>query len=309
MNDAFSTVSIDGRVYDLDGRFVHRHKREPSRRAKLCSFDKGGPSETTTTQKFEPPAVTQPGWEGYVTEGQRLAQQPFQNYNMPRVAPVNSLQLAGLNIAADRGLNGDPLGNSARGLATSTINGDYLHSNPHLDQMIDDTTHNMADAAAVGGFASNAALQNFQGAFGGSSYTNGVAQQQAALAKAVAQMGTQARSQNYDFERGNQMSAMGMAPQFAQMDWNDIRGLTGAGDAMNAHTQSLLDSGKAQMDEQIAYPWKQLENFGSVLSRASGTYGGGGTSSGSVNGGGGNLLSSLAGVGTIGYGLKAGGFI
>jgi hypothetical protein len=49
-----------------------------------------------------------------------------------------------------------------------------------------------------------------------------------------------------------------------------------------------------------------LENFGSALSRASGTYGGGGVQTGSSQQPGMSALGNLLGVGLLGYGVSRG---
>jgi hypothetical protein len=91
-------------------------------------------------------------------------------------------QLAGLNMAADRGLNGDPYGNQSRQLGMQTMNGDFLHSNPYLDLQIDDTAHNMTTVFQNGTAAQNDAMFNRAGAFGGGSWQNKQSQDAMGLA-------------------------------------------------------------------------------------------------------------------------------
>jgi hypothetical protein len=271
----------------------------------------GGGSNVTQTQKFEPPAFTTDGsagtsWQDFLKSSADVNSRPMPQYNMPRVAPINSNQLAGLNMAADRGMNGDPYSNQSKQLGMQTMQGDFLNGNPYLDKVIGNNANNMAQGYAQGTAATNAAMANQQGAFGGSGYTNMQDQASQGLARQIGQMADQSRANNYQFERGQQANAMGMAPQFAAMDWQDIKGLTGSGDAMNSYTQSLLDSGFNQMQEQINYPLQQQERMGNDLSRASGT---GGSNSSSMNGGGISTLGGLLGLGTGFLGLKAGGFL
>jgi hypothetical protein len=261
----------------------------------------GGSQNSTTTQKFEPPEWTQQGWQEAAGRAHDLASEPFQQYDLPTVAPFNDLQKSGLDMAVDYGMNGTPYGNQARSLGLHTMQGDFLNSNPYLDKQISDTAGNMAQSYAQGAGASLNAAMGRQGAFGGSAYNQLASQGAAGLAKSVGQMDTAARSQNYDYERGMQQQAMGMAPGFSADDFQGIKAVTGAGDAMGDYNQRLLTAGKNQFDQQVNYPQQQLQNYLNVLSQASGTNGGQ-TSTTSQPGM--SPLAGLLGLGAGAYGIS-----
>jgi hypothetical protein len=182
----------------------------------------GGQTSSTTTQKFEPPSyITNYDGNGgnyyadAISRQAQLSSEPFQQYDLPTVAPLNDLQDTGLKMAADYGMNGTPVGNTARGLATNTMQGNFLNSNPYLDQNINDTAANMTRSFQQGTAAQTDAAAARAGAFGGSAYNQLTSQNAAGLANSIGQMANTARMGNYNTERGYQNQAMGMAPQFA----------------------------------------------------------------------------------------------
>lgn len=70
-----------------------------------------------------------------------------------------------------------------------------------------------------------------------------------------------------------QLSALGMAPQFAQQDYADIDRLQQAGQAYQTQNQRLLDAGYQQYLDARQYPQQQLGVFGNALQQAVGNQG------------------------------------
>jgi hypothetical protein len=77
----------------------------------------------------------------------------------------------------------------------------------------------------------------------------------------------------YNQGQGRALSALGMAPSFAQQDYNDIGQLQQAGAAYQGQNQKLLDSGYQQFLDSRNYPAQQLDIFGNALTRAVGNQG------------------------------------
>lgn len=278
--------------------------------------DSGGGSNTTT-QKFEPPDYTKGLWENYVNAGSDLTQREFTPYPFPRIAPLNEVQNMGLQMGIDNALNSDPSTRAARGAATDISQGSqfdsnpFLNTNPWLDATISDNTRNMAQAHAIGTAAQNDAAANMQGAYGGSAWALKQVMDAQALDRNVGQMANQARFQDFS-QRGQQysdtanrqMQAIGMAPQWANLDQQAVKMLTGAGDAYQQDTQRGLDQMYEDYLTQLNYPMQQLENLGSILSRASGTYAGGGTQTQTGLLPGQSGLGGLLGLGAGAYGIS-----
>jgi hypothetical protein len=70
-----------------------------------------------------------------------------------------------------------------------------------------------------------------------------------------------------------QLSALGMAPQFAQQDYNDINQLQLAGQAYQNQNQRQMDAGYQQYLDARQYPQQQLGVFGQALGQAVGNQG------------------------------------
>jgi hypothetical protein len=77
----------------------------------------------------------------------------------------------------------------------------------------------------------------------------------------------------YNQGRGQQLSALGMAPQFAQQDYNDINQLQAAGAAYQGQNQKQMDASYQQYLDARQYPQQQMDNFGNALGRAVGNQG------------------------------------
>lgn len=74
----------------------------------------------------------------------------------------------------------------------------------------------------------------------------------------------------YNQGQSRALSALGMAPTFAQQDYNDINQLQQAGAAYQDQNQKLLDGGYQQFLDSRNFPQQQLDIFGNALGRIQG---------------------------------------
>lgn len=74
----------------------------------------------------------------------------------------------------------------------------------------------------------------------------------------------------YNQGQGRALSALGMAPGFAQQDYNDIGQLQAAGAAYQGQNQRQLDNAYAQFMDSRQYPQQQLDVLGGALGRIQG---------------------------------------
>jgi hypothetical protein len=277
---------------------------------------------TSTTSM---PAWAQPYAQGYLERAQQTADQPYQQYQGPRVAGFTPWQQQGLQAQAQRAADGSPLmdgasgalqgmyGQPQRGAAANTAgpvtpqaNPYAGASNPYLTQQIDaaqgdmvrnwntvqapqfDTamsrsgSPNNAGVAQAAGFAASD-LQRNMGRVAGDMRMQDYTQQQQ-LAEAAAQRNMQAQQFNsqmgesfagrqdsmYSSGQGRLLQALGLAPQFAQQDYNDIDRLTQAGTAFQGQQQREMDSNLQTFNESRDYPVRQLDIFGRALGQAVG---------------------------------------
>jgi hypothetical protein len=97
---------------------------------------------------------------------------------------------------------------------------------------------------------------------------------------------------------GNILSGAGLAGSLSQQDFTAYQGLMNAGNTWNSYYQQLLDGLNKQWDTQNQYDANMNEYLGSVLGRASGSWG----STASTQPGQSNL-ASLLGLGATAAGI------
>lgn len=227
-------------------------------------------ADITSTSTTAMPSWAQPFAQGYLNRAQATADSPFQAYSGQRVAGFNPYQQQGLDATAQRAFQGSPVMSAANGQLTNTINGGNLQGNPFLQQQIDgaqgDVVRQWNNVAKPQWDTSMQA----SGSFGNSGVAQAQAMAQEGLQRQLGNIDTTMRANNYNTERGYQMQATGMAPTFAQQDYNDLSQLAGAGNAMQAQQQRGLDADYAQFLDAQAYPQKQLDILGNALGRSYG---------------------------------------
>lgn len=97
---------------------------------------------------------------------------------------------------------------------------------------------------------------------------------------------------------GNILSGAGLAGQLSQEDYTSMKALSDAGNNWNTYYQKLLDQYNQQWNTQSSYDQVMNEYLGSVLGRASGSYG-----STAVQGPGQSPWQGLLGLGAAGAGI------
>jgi hypothetical protein len=97
----------------------------------------------------------------------------------------------------------------------------------------------------------------------------------------------------------NILSGAGLAGQLSQEDYTSMRGLMDAGNNWNTYYQKLLDAANQQWNTQNQYDAAMNEYLGSVLGRASGSWG----QTASTSPDNSNPLAGLLGMGLAGYSL------
>ena len=91
----------------------------------------GGGGSSVTRQEI--PAELKPLATEYTNKAIGLSNQGYQAYGGQRYADMNQMQGAGVNMIADRALNGSPVMNQANSTLMQTMQGG--NTNPYLDQI------------------------------------------------------------------------------------------------------------------------------------------------------------------------------
>ena len=276
----------------------------------------GAPSNTTSTTEL--PGWAQPYAQSLLQRGASLSDQTMPVYNGQRSADLNGYQTTGMDMVANRAINGSAEVQAGSNQLQNTVNGGYLGyspgqnqyqgQNPYLQSMIDKSARGITQQynTAVQG---NDATFARAGAFGGSAWQNAQTGAQRQLAQGLADSSDNLNFQNYNqsaqlaesglnrsqnafqTERGNQMAGTQQALAYGQQPYQDAAQLSQAGTTQYGFDQQGLTDQMNQFNEYAQSPYKQLDILGNTIR---GAVGGGGT-------------VSQAGPGTNPYAQAAGG--
>lgn len=221
----------------------------------------GGGGTSTTVQSI--PAELKPLATAYTNKAIDLSNQPWTPYTDQRYADLNNTQNAGIGMIQDRALNGSQTFDAADQNLQMMMQGG---TNPYLDKAVQDAQRSVLSSAGTAGVRS--------GSFGNSGINE-------AAVKEMGNIANNMYSNNYQFDQGQRLSAIGMAPQFSNQAYQDASQLMNAGQIQQDQAQQGLDFAYEQFQGQQNKPYQDLAAmsgvFGSNL---------GGTSTTTQNGGG-----------------------
>lgn len=206
----------------------------------------GGGGSSVTRQEI--PAELKPLATEYTNKAIGLSNQGYQAYGGQRYADMNQMQGAGVNMIADRALNGSPVMNQANSTLMQTMQGG--NTNPYLDQMVQ---------KAQGSVQSN---YNTAAINSGSYGNSGLAEQ---YQRNLGDVATQMYGNAYNSDRAHQMNALQLAPQFGNQAYKDASQLMNAGGAVQDQQQRHLDFGYQNYLDEQALPYKQLAAMSGVF--------------------------------------------
>ncbi len=234
--------------------------------------------------------------------GQLVAQfSPYTQAGLGAMGQFGS-QMSPQQAAMGQYITGDPRQISGRGMdyvgapvmpgggfGESTLPGGaaptpYFSGNPHLDAMVNRTIGRAGEAIG------EQVMPGIASTFGGAGRTGGGIQQQM-MENVARDFGREAEGIASDlygkaYETGMQRdlerrrleadmlrSQAGMAPQFQQMQQNQINALMKAGAITEDQAQRMIDAEKAKFDFYQQAPWQALQQYGGVVQGMPGGYG------------------------------------
>lgn len=206
----------------------------------------------------------EPYLRDYTSRAQQVANVPYQQAPGSYAAPNNLLQ-SGWQAVANRAAQGSPEMSAARGQLTSTINGDNLGANPYLNSQIAaaqndlTTSYNMVNKPAW-----DKQMQG-SGSFGNTGVAEAAAYDRNNLQQNLGNISTNMRNSAYNTDRAQQMQAMGMAPQFANQDYQDTSQLLNAGAQQQTFNNAYQGQQNQFFQDARNYPQSQLSNYGANL--------------------------------------------
>lgn len=235
---------------------------------------------TTTTTKSDPwegqaPFLRQ-GFESiskfYNPVGQGVTGANIPNYYPGQTIATDSPETqAALQARTSRALYGSPLTGAAQNELTKTLSGDYLNSNPYLDQ-----TYNSAAKNTVNKYNEivNPGIDSAfskSGRYGSGAYAQARNQSDRTAASELGDLAANMYGTNYANERKNQNQGMLYAPDLANQDYADINQLSSVGDYKTNLAQQQIDADRAKYDYNTNKTQMALQQYMDLLQ---GNYGG-----------------------------------
>lgn len=180
-----------------------------------------GPKNVTSTTTTEPPRYLQPMIEGAATAA-GAAMGPTE-FNFQNQTGLNSAQATGQGLGAlfNRGQQGSGALDAANNLTQSTLQGDFLNSNPYLDQTFNraaDLTRGRLDTEFAGGGRNLGAARP-------------------ARSEELQTLASNIYGGNYQAERDRQQGAVGQVGGLQSADFQNI--------------QAQIDAGNFPLDQYI----------------------------------------------------------
>lgn len=272
----------------------------------------GGGGGGTQTVVNEPWSGAKPYINDLMSEAQNLynANGPdyFPNATYVPFSPQSEMAMT---LAQNRALMGSPLIGAGKDLTQQTLEGDFLNSNPYMDQMYDNAasavTRNYREAIAP----SIDSKFSSAGRYGSDLWANQHDQAQENLSRGLERMAGDMYGKNYAIERQNQQSILPFSQQLAQSDYNEIGQLANIGSAIEGKAGEMLNDNINRFNYYQNLPQQKLQAYSNIINGASAGTGqqtadsGGGSNVGNIIGGaatGAGLASYLSGAGSSLFG-------
>lgn len=211
------------------------------------------------------PSWVQPYAAGYLQQAQNVADTPYQAYGGSLNAGFTPWQQQGLQAQAQRAVEGSPTMSAANTNLQSVLNGSFLGNNPYLEAQIQAAQGDLVNSWNNTAMPQWSKAMQSSGSFGNTGVMAAQGNAADALQKNLGRISSDMRFNAYNTERQNMMSALGMAPTFAQQDYADIDRLTQAGQAYQGQQQKELDTAYQQWQQAQQYPQQQLNVMRNAL--------------------------------------------
>lgn len=232
-----------------------------------------GNTSTASTVNTGPWQPQQPYLQNAFAQAQ--AQQPANAaktyYPGSTVAPLNQFQNTALNQISAMGSGGaDPNVTAARAQNLSTINGDYLNSNPYVDKMFNQAGDAVSRQYMTGTAPQTAGAMAAQGRYGSGAYQNQATGNQITYGKTLNDLATNIYGGNYANERTNQMNATNAAPALNQALYINPMMALQAGNQIQQQQQAETTGAVNAYNYNRDQPTNALNTY---LSQIQGNYG------------------------------------
>lgn len=221
----------------------------------------------STVTSMSPPSWYSGAAQDYLNMAQGVAQQPYQAYGGPEVAPLSQMQQQAMQGIGGR-MFGSGATNAAEDFAQSTIQGGSV--NPFMQQVADPVIRQAEDAL---GRASAGISARFSGA------GNSLLGDRAQLAQSRAMEGFSRGlgdalggiyNQGFENDQARRFQAAQLAQGLQSGRMQDLAAGLSAGNVERQYGQQLMDALRGGFNEARDYPLRQLDIFGNALRTTAG---------------------------------------
>jgi hypothetical protein len=232
-----------------------------------------GPSSTTSTQKFQPPAWATPYISNYLNE-LGILDNPFSGTQVPQqqIAGLSSLQNAGLGTLGPASQAAGALGGQATGAAGQILSGKYLDpsTNPYLKKYYDQAAQQVTNQYQMGTAPNITANAVRQGGLGGSGQNQ--SEQYAKWNLGNDLSGLAAKIYEPAYAQGlNQMtSVLGQTPGLMSAQYTPAQEMMQGGALQQDQQQNVLNNQYRNQMNQFQFPYTQLGQYGSGVASMAG---------------------------------------
>jgi len=237
------------------------------------SGDSQPAAQSVTTTNTAPWSGQQPYLEtGFKRAESDILNQPQTFYPNSTVVPMNQNTTQGLNMQANRAIQGDPTVQAGAAQVAGTVGGDYLNANPYLQGAINNATQPIMQNF------NESIIPGIQSGFSTAGrYGSGLqAQQQLRAGEAAGRQASEIAmnmsNAQYGDERGRQLQAASLAPQYGQEAYRDAGSLQNVGAAYEAEAGQNLQEDITRFNQGQQAPKDALSQYMALV--GGGSYGG-----------------------------------
>lgn len=237
---------------------------------------------TNSVKKTQVPGNVQQVYDQVLSMGQQAANQPFQPYDLQRIADFSPEEQQALNrLSSQQGMY-DPLLQAAALSQMDMVGQGGVPTQSDLDQFMNPYTHNVVDYA-VNGLSSQyqtqmrdlGAKSGMMGAFGGTRQGVEEANLGSAFQQNAGSLYYGGMKDNFDQAMSNwfnsqnlrqseNINASNLAIGGANYNINNANALSNLGGIKRGVNQANLDFAYQQFEQNQAYPWQQTGNLANV---------------------------------------------
>lgn len=230
---------------------------------------KGGSDKTTSTTSTAPWSGVQPYLTGAYGDAEDIYSQGAPDYYPGQtVAPMSGYTEGALDTLFNRGQQGSAVGEAAKGMATDTLSGDYLNSNPHLQGAINaaiEPVTNQYKNTVLPGLDSMFSMAGRYASDPNSAHAESYMNAGEDMMRQQGNIASNMSYQNYGDERNRMMQAGALAPTLAGMDYTDIQAMGQAGEGFDQYNQGLINADIDKWNYTQNSDWNMVNDYLGLL--------------------------------------------